>query len=1305
MLPGKRMGVSAAIFLAIAFLAAIAFLSGNRTALAGHRGAPEATRPAPRNRPAELGSKIPLSAIRPNYGSLPLSFETNEGQAPADVQFVAHGADYALLLSPKGAVVSVEQQSGADPYLAKLDAKTQKKLSHRKLYHALAQARGRHRRHDVRIQFDDANLHARLQPLDELPGKTNYLIGNDRHKWLTGIPNYGRIRYSSIYPGVDLVYYGNQRQLEFDFVVSPGADPNVIALKFDGREHLSPASDGTLRLGSRQDQDVVVLHRPSIYQVENGRKRTVQGGFVLLADRRVGIRVGAYDKTKPLVVDPVLAYSTYLSGSAGADVDGIAVDANGDAYVVGATPSTDFPVVNGYQSTGNANYVAFISKFDPTGATLLYSTYLGGTGGDYGYGIALDPTGNVYVSGYSFSTDFPIVNGFQTANNNPTYGNAFVARLDTTQSGAASLLYSSYLGGGGNSTNSTQGYGDLGFGIAVDAYGLAYVTGVTTSDTSVTPFPTTAGAYQSSLASPNGNAFLTVLDTNQSGSSSLVYSTYLGGDGAGSLIGDIGDSVAVDGSGDAYLAGQTTSDSSGPFPTTSGAYQSSLNSPNGNAFVAEISTTQSGAQSLVYSSYFGGSTTSIVGDWGENITLDATGKVYITGGADSSDFPVTSSAFQTTNSEGGKAFAAKFDLTQSGSQSLVYSTFLGGTNGGTGENGNGIAVDSNGDAYVVGCTSSSDFPTTSDAFQSTLKSSGVNAYLSELNPGGTALEYSTYLGGSSEFGDVATSVALDSSPNPYVAGYTDSSDFPTLNAFQSSLNGGQSGFVTKFALVANPEISASPSPGPNAAGWNNSAVMVTFTCVPGAAPIQSCTSPITVSTEGANQVVSGTAVDTANNTASASDTVNLDLTPPTLSISSPSNGATLGTPYVIISGTLTDSLSGPGSVNCGGVPAVLTGTNFSCTVLLSSVSNSIVVTGSDVAGNTASSTINVTVSMPAPTSLTVSPANPNMVIGGTQAFTAIDQTGTSRPDATWSVSDTTIASFSGSSPNALVGNAAGTVTVTATVGSVTGQTTVTVLAGSLAVGTVLWSAPALSGYTAQQIVQAVPTANGPDLYEIDSGPNGDTLVRAFKSDGEQLWQSDVAGQSTAGMNAVGDNLGGVVLPVCSSGCSGPSGALDFNPQTGAQNWQYSAIGNLQGDLAVGLDGTIYIVENISSGVDEYPYLDAINGTTGALLNQYQLPYSTRTNPDCIDPDYPGTIGPPHDRPRWLAVHGGGIEPVCRDRTKPILRAGRELDLQRAVAAAETDPRRQRPPVHDPEFLLQFVFARCLGIRATVQHRR
>ncbi len=372
--------------------------------------------------------------------------------------------------------------------------------------------------------------------------------------------------------------------------------------------------------------------------------------------------------------------------------------------------------------------------------------------------------------------------------------------------------------------------------------------------------------------------------------------------------------------------------------------------------------------------------------------------------------------------------------------------------------------------------------------------------------------------------------------------------------------------------------------------------------------------------------MTGTATDTATNSSSTSITVNLDLTPPSLSITSPSNGSSVNTPYVTVTGSVSDSLSGVGTVSCNGVPATIASGGFSCTVQLSLPSNTITVTANDLAGNSTSSSVSVNISMATATSIQVTPNPVTVVVGNTQSFTAIDQGGTRRPDATWSVNDTSIATLASDGSGTITAVAAGTVTVTATVGSTSGQSTVTVVSGSLTAGTALWTAPSVSGFTTQKIIQAVPTANGPDLYSIDEDSSGDLLVRAFRSDGEQLWQNEVTNnlpQYFYLSSAVGDNFGGILLIGHGefSTTSQWGVIVDLSGPTGNQLWQSVPSGTyyptFQGDVAVGLDGTIYAAElDDGNSNQSVGYVDVINGSSGAIATQVPLPTSNLTQITC-----------------------------------------------------------------------------------------
>jgi hypothetical protein len=689
-----------------------------------------------------------------SYGKLPLTFELNNGQTDPRVKFLSRGHGYVLFLTSDGAVLGLQNNNpprrGENMKEANAPAS-----SHPGGTQNLVST-------TLRMKLVNANRALRISGLEPQPGRSNYLRGNDPAKWRTQIANYSRVRYQDAYPGIDLIYYGNPQQLEYDFVVSPGADPRAITLNFatddeTARSHgavlLRLDSNGDL-IASLGDSEVRLL-RPVVYQLDLPTPRqtteqavaptlrnAVDARWILNAKGEAGFGIGAYDPKRPLIIDPALNYSTYLNGSSASNAYSVAVDSSGNAYVTGSTLSTDFPTSTPFQNTNHGRYDAFVAKLNSTGTGLVYSTYLGGSGTDYAFSIAVDAAGNAYVAGTTGSSDFPTtVGAFQPKCGGGVTGckgpDIFVTKLDP--SGSA-LSYSTYLGGTGD---------DRGYAIALDPAGNVYVTGKTTSP----DFPTTPGSFQTTLKGPT-NVFVTALNPTGSG---LVYSTYLGGSAS-----DQANAIAVDASGDAYVAGSTTSTD---FPTTPGAFQTSRLGP-ANAFVTQVNAT---GNALQYSTYLGGSNTDVA--WG--IKVDASGNAVAVGQTLSADFPTTPGAFQTTcggSCAANNAFVTEINATGS---TLNYSTFLGGS---AEQEAFAVALDSAGDAYVTGRSTAKDYPTTPGAFKTT-GGVGFDATLTELDPTGSRLIYSTYFGGSAS--DNGLGIDVSSSGNIYVTGRTFSNNFPT----------------------------------------------------------------------------------------------------------------------------------------------------------------------------------------------------------------------------------------------------------------------------------------------------------------------------------------------------------------------------------------------------------------------------------------------------------------------------------------------------------------------------------------------
>lgn len=746
------------------------------------------------------GASIQLAG---HYGRLPLSFEVNRGQAEEGVRFLAHGQGYGLYLTAGGAVLTLHKpDSGATTPRSQRMARRGHSLEILGTSSPRKNRRGTPLRTEpavatdvVRMQLAGATAGLHPAGMEPLPGTANYILGNDPAKWHTGVPTYARVRYAGVYPGVDLVYYGNQRQLEYDFVVAPGADPKPIQLRFDGAKALRLDGAGNLVIAAANGE--VAFEKPAVYQMAGGIRQPIEGRFQLLGDNTAGFSLGSYDRTKPLVIDPVLSYATYLGGSTEDFAVAVAADAAGAAYVTGLTWSVDFAMtplsyepVNQVTSTSGAS-TAFICKLNASGTALLYSTYLGGPAvadpnsmqGNYSHSIAVDSAGNAYVTGWTYSAEFPVTAGaFQTTNQAfPTAeATGFVTKLNANGTG---LLYSTYLGG------STL---DEPTSIALDPAGNVYTTGITFS----TDYPTSSNAFQTANKSPSTygwNAFVSKLNPTLS---ALVYSTYLGGSGedGSSVDGNYAlNAVVADKDGNAYMAGFAQS---ADFPVTTGVLQTTNKAIANGGTNFTLSKLNPTGTTLLYSTFLGGS--SAYGDFSEGLAVDSSGNAYVTGITYSSDFPVSSGAFQRTKKGSeitSTAFAAKINPTAS---ALAYSTYLGGSGG---DDAYGLAIDSTGNLFLTGVTMSSDFPVTANAFQSTNKaaSGGANAFLTELNPAGTALVYSTYLGGSGV--DYGYQVALGNG-EVILTGSTSSSDFPVTTAAYNTIYSAayNTAFVAGFDL-------------------------------------------------------------------------------------------------------------------------------------------------------------------------------------------------------------------------------------------------------------------------------------------------------------------------------------------------------------------------------------------------------------------------------------------------------------------------------------------------------------------------
>lgn len=687
---------------------------------------------------------------------LPLIFEINKGQTANQVNYLSRNTGYTLYFTPQELVLDFRR-------LGSTNAK------HGKF--RMGSIKGAN---DIlRIKFVEANQSPMIVGEDELKSKSNYFIGNDSAKWQRNVANYGKVLYKNVYSGIDMVFYGNHNELEYDIRVAPGADPHQVHFSITGAKSIKLNPKGELVL-SMPEGETIFMHKPIVYQEIQGIKHRVVGRFVLSNHQQFRFQIGNYDKKEPLVIDPAISYSTYLGGSGGDNV-ALAVSADpteldASSYITGFTNSADFPTVGPFQGVnkGKGRNV-FVSKISRDGRSLIYSTYLGGSGGnDEGFAIAVDTLGSAYVTGETNSKDFPLRNPFQTTNKGARDFSAFVTKLNPEGN---DLFYSTYLGGTGDNQE--------GNAIIVDNQGFAYVTGETDS----MDFPIKNAFQSTNKARPRPapySPFTAYVTKFSSLGNTIIWSTYLGGSGGQ----DEGNAIALDGSKNVYIVGETNSKD---FPTLNPIQAHPV--PKGAGQTGFVTKLNANGQSLIYSTYFGGGGGN---DYPLAVSVGPQENLTFAGYTNSTDYPLVN-AIQTSNK--GPNFTGFVTKLNPQGNTILYSTYFGGSGGH--EQITSLQVCALRHAHFAGFTNSTDIPLLAP-IQSSNLGGGTTAFFSYLNFDGT-LAFSSFLGGSGG-NDRAWGTAVDKILSIHLVGETNSNNFPLVNPLQSTKKSNVMAFVAKASV-------------------------------------------------------------------------------------------------------------------------------------------------------------------------------------------------------------------------------------------------------------------------------------------------------------------------------------------------------------------------------------------------------------------------------------------------------------------------------------------------------------------------